>query len=73
MKRVVLSPNPYRDRGFRILRAAYALLRQSGVECVCALPFESEQPPELPQELEGGAEQLTMDDVIEEQAQAENN
>ena len=28
---------------------------------------------ELPQELEGGAEQLTMDDVIEEQAQAENN
>ena len=29
--------------------------------------------PELPQELEGGAEQLTMDDVIEEQAQAENN
>lgn len=51
MKRVVLSPNPYRDRGFRILRAAYALLCQSGVECVCALPFESEQSPELPQEL----------------------
>ena len=45
MKRVVLSPNPYRDRGFRILRAAYALLCQSGVESVCALPFESEQPP----------------------------
>ncbi len=51
MKRVVLSPNPYRDRGFRVLRSAQEILQKSGIECVCALPFEGERLPDMPQDL----------------------
>ncbi len=50
MRRVVLCPNPYRDKGFRALRGAQEILRREGVETVLALPFESEQGPELPRE-----------------------
>lgn len=51
MKRLVLSPNPYRDKGFRVLRAALEVLRENGMEGICALPFESEQMPELPRDI----------------------
>ena len=50
MKRVVLCPNPYRDKGFRILRNAREVLQREGIETVFALPFEGEQIPEMPQE-----------------------
>ena len=51
MKRLVLSPNPYRDKGFRVLRAALEVLRENGMEGICALPFESDQMPEMPRDI----------------------
>ncbi len=51
---VLLSPNPYRDRGLKAARAAEKILRQSGVETLMCLPFALEEPnrPELPEGVE---------------------
>ena len=62
--KVVLSPNPYRDRGLRAAQFARRVLERSGVEAVICLPFEldegsrlelpADQPlGRLAQELEG--------------------
>lgn len=32
MKKITLMPNPYRDRGFQITRAAEQILKQHGAE-----------------------------------------
>lgn len=49
--KVVLSPNPYRDKGFRAVRTAEQILQKSGVEtCVC-LPFRPDEALSLPREL----------------------
>ena len=40
MKRVILTPNPYRDKNFNTVRAAYEILKDSGVEAKICLPFE---------------------------------
>ena len=37
--KVVLSPNPYRDKGLKAAQAAVRVLRSSGVETVMCLPF----------------------------------
>ena len=37
--KVVLSPNPYRDKGLKAAQAAELVLRSSGVETVMCLPF----------------------------------
>lgn len=37
--KVVLSPNPYRDKGLKAAQAAERVLRSSGVETVMCLPF----------------------------------
>ena len=37
--KVVLSPNPYRDRGLRAAQAAEKILRNVGVETAMCLPF----------------------------------
>ena len=39
MKRVVLSPNPYRDKDFKTLRDAMAVLKDAGIETRVCLPF----------------------------------
>lgn len=50
---VVLSPNPYRDKGLRAAQSAQKILRQSGVETLMCLPFALEEgsrvelPPNL--------------------------
>lgn len=51
---VVLSPNPYRDRGLRAAQSAQRILRQSGVETLLCLPFALEEGShvELPQGLQ---------------------
>ena len=48
--KVILSPNPYRDRGLRTAQAAGRILRSCGVETVTCLPFplESGSRPDLP-------------------------
>ena len=62
--KIVLSPNPYRDRGLRSAQYAKRVLERSGVESVICLPFELDEgshlelPAELPlgdlsRELEG--------------------
>lgn len=50
---VVLSPNPYRDRGLRTAQAAQKLLRQNGVDTLLCLPFPLEETShvELPKHL----------------------
>lgn len=40
--KVVLSPNPYRDRGLKAAQAAEKILRNVGVETVMCLPFTVE-------------------------------
>ena len=40
---VVLSPNPYRDRGLKAARSVRSLLEQAGVEVLMCLPFELEK------------------------------
>lgn len=48
--KIILSPNPYRDRGLRTAQAASRILRSCGVETVTCLPFplESGSRPDLP-------------------------
>ena len=39
MKKVILSPNPFRDRGFRTTLEAERILRESGLDTRISLPF----------------------------------
>ena len=45
--KVILSSNPYRDRGMRAALQAQKILESSGVECVFCLPFEINQNSRL--------------------------
>ena len=51
MKKIILTPNPYRDRGFQTVRAAMEILRNSGMEVRLCLPFEIDRSFELPRDL----------------------
>ena len=42
MKRVILCPNPYRDKGLAAAKEADAILRRMGMETVFCLPFRPE-------------------------------
>lgn len=49
--KIVLSPNPYRDKGLRAVQTAQKVLQKAGAEtCIC-LPFEMERGNELPSHL----------------------
>lgn len=41
--KVVLSPNPYRDKGLKAVQTAQRVLNQAGAETCLALPFELER------------------------------
>ncbi len=51
--KVVLSPNPYRDKGLRVAQAARRILEKAGIETVLCLPFALERGAkwELPRDL----------------------
>ena len=51
MKRVILSPNPYRDKHFQTLREALEVLKNAGVETRVCLPFEVDRSCELPRDI----------------------
>lgn len=51
MKRVVLAPNPYRDKHFEALREAMSVLKSAGVETRVCLPFEVDRTYELPRDI----------------------
>ncbi len=51
MKRVILTPNPYRDKGFQTVRETQRILNQAGIETRICLPFEVDRSYELPRDL----------------------
>ena len=51
MKHVILTPNPYRDKGFQTVRAAMKVLKDAGMEPKLCLPFEVDRSYELPKDL----------------------
>ena len=51
MNKVILSPNPYRDKNFQTLRAALKVLQDSGIETRVCLPFEVDRTYDLPRDI----------------------
>ena len=51
MKKVILTPNPYRDKNFHTVRTAMQVLNDSGVETKICLPFEVDRTYELPKDM----------------------
>ena len=51
MKRVILTPNPYRDKHFQTVREAANVLREAGMDPRICLPFEVDRSFELPKDL----------------------
>ena len=51
MKKVILTPNPYRDKGFQTVRTAMEILKDAGVDVRLCLPFEVDRTYELPRDL----------------------
>lgn len=51
MKKVILTPNPYRDRNFQTVRTAISVLEQAGVDVKVCLPFEVDRTYDLPKDI----------------------
>ena len=51
MNKVILTPNPYRDKNFQTVRDAVAVLREAGVETKVCLPFEVDRTYDLPKDI----------------------
>ena len=51
MKKVILTPNPYRDKDFDTVRQARNILKECGVEVRLCLPFEVDRSFDLPKDL----------------------
>ena len=65
--KVVLSPNPYRDKGLKAAQAAEKILRAAGVETAVCLPFSVEGGGiELPRHIpfKDTAEELKSADIL---------
>ncbi|MBE6959220.1 MAG: NAD(+)/NADH kinase [Ruminococcaceae bacterium] len=51
MKKVILTPNPYRDHDFNTVRATARILTQAGIDVKLCLPFEVDRSFQLPRDL----------------------
>ena len=51
MKRVILTPNPYRDKNFQTVRKAAEILKDAGIETRICLPFDVDRSFDLPKDL----------------------
>ena len=51
MKKVILTPNPYRDSHFQTVREAVEVLNSCGIETRLCLPFEVDRSHDLPRDL----------------------
>ena len=51
MKKIILTPNPYRDKNFGTVRAARDILQDAGFDVKICLPFETERPADLPRDI----------------------
>lgn len=51
MKKILLTPNPYRDKDFNTVRTAMQVLREAGADVKLCLPFDVDRSFELPKDL----------------------
>ncbi len=51
IRKVILTPNPYRDSGFKTVLAAQKILQESGLETRICLPFEVDKSFSLPRDI----------------------
>jgi len=51
VKKIILTPNPYRDKNFNTVRQAMKILSDSGVDVRLCLPFEVDKSFMLPRDL----------------------
>lgn len=51
MRKVILTPNPYRDKNFQTVRTACEVLEKAGIEVRLCLPFEVDKTYDLPKDL----------------------
>ena len=51
MKKVVMTPNPYRDRNFKYANMAEKILRDAGIETKICLAFDVDKSFELPSDI----------------------
>ena len=51
MKKIILTPNPYRDKNFQTVRDAASILREAGLDIRVCLPFEIDRSYDLPRDL----------------------
>ncbi len=51
IRKVILTPNPYRDGGFKTVLAAQKILQEAGVETRICLPFEVDKSFNLPRDI----------------------
>jgi len=49
--KAVLTPNPYRDRNFKLVDQAVSILQEAGVETKVCLPFDVDKGFELPKDV----------------------
>ena len=50
--KIVLTPNPYRDKQFRTVQQARKILEGCGVQTATCLPFDVDRDYELPKSIE---------------------
>lgn len=51
LNKVILTPNPYRDKNFQTVREALKVLTDAGIEAKLCLPFEVDRTYDLPRDL----------------------
>lgn len=64
MKRVILCPNPYRDKGLAAAREADAILRGAGLTTVYCLPFKPEGDGQFGVPLRPLQQELRSSDLV---------
>ena len=52
LNKVILTPNPYRDKNFQTVREALRVLTEAGVNAKLCLPFEVDRTYDLPRDLQ---------------------
>ena len=51
LNKVILTPNPYRDKNFQTVREAMRVLTEAGIDAKICLPFEVDKTYDLPRDL----------------------
>ncbi len=51
MKKILLTPNPYRDKNFYTVRSAFEILKAAGADVKICLPFDVDKSCELPRDI----------------------